>query len=93
MHFLPVGEEELKRLRPDQLHGEGEKLRLTYSHPAVLGDIQFAWESSADLSSWQPATPTKETVEGIGFWRTRTSEFPIEPLRQRFFRITVQQTP
>jgi len=60
---------------------------------AVLGDIQFAWESSADLASWQPATPAKETVEGTGFSRTRTAGFPIEPAKQRYFRATVQQTP
>jgi hypothetical protein len=72
---------------------EGDKLHLTYSHLAVLGDIEFAWESSADLSSWQPATPGGEIVAGTGFLRKRIAEFSLEPTRQRFFRATVKRTP
>ena len=71
----------------------GYKLHLTYSHLAVLADIEFAWESSDDLATWQPDTPAQETVEGTGSWRTRTAEFLIAPFGQRYFRATVKRTP
>jgi len=55
--------------------------------PSVSGHLALRWpsrltaEASTDLASWQSATPSKETVEGAGFWRTRSVEFPIEPGR------------
>jgi hypothetical protein len=74
--------------------GSGTSVTVSYERLAVLSDIQFSWESSANLLEWKPASPTQERVgPGRDPWLQRVeASFP-DTDQMRLFRLAMARVP
>jgi hypothetical protein len=71
------------------------KLSLSFERLAVLGDIQFSWQTSTNLVNWVAINPTQEiVVSGRDPWMERVTDSFTPGEGRAFYRLGVKlKTP